>query len=119
MKNKPMTIKEYFVYCVKGEKPAFIRVMDVIEKLPRKKLEYKPDPKSKTGFELAATFAREAKMICRFLKDGKIDFVADNIKYTNATEIKKDLVKYLNEMVTRAQKMSETEWDTEYMAWEK
>jgi|SRR3989344_638297 len=115
-----MTVKEFFVYCVEGEKAGFIRVLDTLTVLPRKNLDYRPDPKSKSGFELAHMFANEFAMIEKFLNTGKWNMKEEaHVSYNNIDEIKSEATRAIDAVTAKAKRMSEEDWESEGEAWEK
>ena len=116
-----MTIREFFVKSVEGEKAAFLRVLDAIAILPREKLDYKPDPKSKTGFELAQLFPREFGMIKKFLDTGvwNMEEETSGKVYNTMSEVRADAETAINAVGAKASSMTEEDWASEGTAWVK
>jgi uncharacterized damage-inducible protein DinB len=70
-----MTDREFFLETLRDEMPRFKRVFDAVQELPKEKLDYRPDPKSRNAFELLVhTFGAESSTFPIFLTTGKIDF---------------------------------------------
>lgn len=115
-----MTIREYFVHCIEGEKRGFLAVLDAIKDLPREKLDYKPDPKSKTGFELAQLFPNEFGMIEKFLNTGKWDMAEETAgTYPDVAAIRAETERAMDAAAAKAKGMTEDDWQTEGQAWAK
>lgn len=53
------------------EQPKFDRVFDA---LPTDRLDYRPDPKSRSAAEMVAHLAREQEMLVGMIDDGRIDY---------------------------------------------
>ena len=53
------------------EAPKFDSVMDA---LPTDRLDYRPDPRSRSAAELVAHLAREQEMLTQMMNEGKIDY---------------------------------------------
>jgi uncharacterized damage-inducible protein DinB len=66
-----MTDRELFIQTVTSEIPTFERV---IKAIPAGNRDWRPDPKSKTAIELAATIAAEAESFPEFLTKEAYDF---------------------------------------------
>jgi uncharacterized damage-inducible protein DinB len=113
-----MTIREFYVKTLGGEKRAFLAVLDAIKDLPAEKLDYKPDPKSKTGFGLAQLFANEFGMIAKFLETGKWDMKEETSgTYPDVAAVRAATEMNIDKVVAKAKGMSEADWDTMGEAW--
>lgn len=66
-----MTNREFFLATITNEAPIFDRVLKAV---PTDHSDYRPDPKSKTAMELAATIAFEISVLPGLVKTGIIDF---------------------------------------------
>jgi uncharacterized damage-inducible protein DinB len=64
-----MTNREFCISRRKAEMPAFIRVLKAV---PQGRLDYRPDPKSRTGAELAWFMAAEEGALVSLLETGTI-----------------------------------------------
>jgi len=112
------TIREFYISLLGNEKKAFLAVLDAISGLPATSLEYKPDPKSKNGLELASLFANEFGMVDQFLDTGKWSMEDEtHIKYTNVADIKKEAERAIDSILAKASKMSEEDWNADAIAW--
>jgi uncharacterized damage-inducible protein DinB len=113
-----MTIREFFVETLGEEKRAFLAVLDAIKDLPREKLDYKPDPKSKSGFELAGVIAREMGMIKKFLDTGVWDMKEEmSIHFDSVALARAELETNIDAALAKAASMTEADWDSMGMAW--
>jgi uncharacterized damage-inducible protein DinB len=66
-----MATREFLLARRKAEAPAFVRVLKA---LPQGRLDYKPDPKSRTAAELAWLLAYEEEALSALLESGTIDW---------------------------------------------
>jgi uncharacterized damage-inducible protein DinB len=66
-----MTNREFLIARRKAELPAFLRVLKA---LPADRLDYRPDPRSRTAAELAWLIADEEQQLMSLLNTGTIDF---------------------------------------------
>ena len=113
-----MSIKDFFVKTLEGEKGAFLRVLDALAVLPRTSLDYKPDPKSKTGFELASLFGNDFGMIAKFLDTGVWDMKEETGgTYADVAAIKRATDTAIDAILAKAKGMRESDWDTMGEAW--
>lgn len=64
-----MTNREFFLNTLTDEAPRFKKV---IQALPPDRLDYKPDPKSRSAAELAALLLSEVKMMIELAKSGTV-----------------------------------------------
>jgi len=65
------TTKEFFLGLLADEAPRFVRVTTA---LPADKLDYRPDPTSRTALELAQTIVTEMQNLHSLLTTGEVDF---------------------------------------------
>ncbi len=65
-----MTNREFFLHHLKIETPATI---NVLKAALGNNLEYRPDPKSKSGLEMLKLFAGESGMLVTFIEQGMVD----------------------------------------------
>lgn len=106
-----MTVKELVIKTLADEAPIFERV---IKAIPETHRDWKPDPKSKTAIELAATIAGETKILIAFLDKGEFDFA----NFTRPDDKEPDeiaavAVAGLRETKEFAEKMTEEQWNAE------
>lgn len=66
-----MSNKEFFLHTFEDELPRFERVLKAV---PSENLDYKPDPKSKSGLELVMMFVMEIGALNALADTGVIDF---------------------------------------------
>lgn len=66
-----MTNLEFCIARRKAELPAFVKVLKAV---PQSRLDYRPDPKSRTAPELAWLLAAEEAALVTLLDTGKIDW---------------------------------------------
>lgn len=66
-----MTNREFCIARRKAELPAFVRVL---KSLPQGRLDYRPDPKSRTAAELAWVLAAEEAALVRLLDAGVVEW---------------------------------------------
>jgi uncharacterized damage-inducible protein DinB len=66
-----MTNLEFCIARRKAETPAFVRVLKAI---PKKRLDYRPDPKARTAIELAWLLAVEEAGLVSLIKDGVVEW---------------------------------------------
>lgn len=78
-----MTELEFLIDRRKKEIPTFVRVLKA---LPQGRLDYRPDPKSRTAAELAWLLAYEEETLVSLLESGTIDWV-DRQPPTTVAEI--------------------------------
>ncbi len=102
-----MTDKEYFLETVKAEAPKF---ENVLKALPTDKLDYKPDPKSRSAMELAATIAAESAMFPVILKTGMIDLSAENVPFKSVDDAVAAMRAAFADMQTVAAGMTDADW---------
>lgn len=106
-----MNTKEAFLKTVASETPIFERVLKAI---PADHQDYRPDPKSKTAPELAATIVGEIGMYAKFLKNGVIDMDTEFQPGTgSAEEMAMAATKGWQEATAIASAMSDAEWEME------
>jgi uncharacterized damage-inducible protein DinB len=105
-----MTDKEFFAETVASEIPRFEKVLKA---LPQDKLDYKPDPKSRSAMELAATIAGESMMFPEILKSGMIDLSAEQSPLKTVDELVGAMKKGLGDAQTAASAMSDADWNAE------
>jgi len=107
-----MNTKEYFVAMIKDETPRFERVLKA---LPKDKLDYKPDEKSRTALELASLMAMEVGMITSIVETGVIDFSHEMAKptWTTPDEIAAAFVAGSQMLEEKVMACSEADWDSE------
>ncbi len=107
MKN----VKEYLIEKLDAELPAFI---SVFEALPADKLDWKPDPKSKTAKELASQMAQETGQIAEIITTGKIDFNASTFKtYSTSAEMVTAFKEGVEKAKTQLSTMNDSDWDAD------
>jgi len=104
-----MTDREFFAQSVKAEAGKF---ESVLKALPADKLDYKPDPKSRTAQELAYTIAGEAMMLPVILKTGTIDLSAENGSFANIGDATAAMRKAFDEAQQIAAGISEADWES-------
>ena len=66
-----MTNREFCIERRKAELPAFVRVLKAV---PASRLDYRPDPKSRTAAELAWLLATEEAALVALIDDGSVDW---------------------------------------------
>lgn len=66
-----MTDQKFFFQMWDREAPKFDAVMDA---LPSGRLDYRPDPRSRSASELVTHLAREQEMLVGMMKEGRIDY---------------------------------------------
>ena len=102
-----MTDKEFFAKTVADETPRFERVLRA---LPQDKLDWKPDPKSRTAMELASTIAGESMMFPVILKTGTVDVAAEQGSFKTADEMVGAMKQALGEAQAVAAGMTDADW---------
>lgn len=104
-----MTSREFFIATIVDEQPRFNRVLTA---LPVDKLDYRPDPKSRTALELISSMAAETSTFKKFLTTGEVDFAKDT-KTDSKTlgDITSALDTFLLEAKDTAASLSEVDWD--------
>ena len=106
-----MTEREFYIYTVNDELPRFERALYAI---PETNTDYRPDPKSKTAFELGALLVSEAATLKIILETGDVDYAAIEKPTTvSPVELAKAFAIHFKESAAIAEKMSEEEWDKE------
>ncbi|MEY4731458.1 MAG: hypothetical protein RL681_404 [Candidatus Parcubacteria bacterium] len=106
-----MTDKELFIQTITDEIPRFERVINAI---PAERRDYRPDPKSKTAMELAATMAAEATTFIEFLTKGAFDWATlKKPEGKEPAELAAILTQALGAAKDAAGKMSDAEWMAE------
>lgn len=104
-----MTEREFYIHTVADELPRFERL---VLALPVDNAEYRPDPKSKTGLELATYMVVDAYAINPILKTGEVDFShIPTQHFASPSEAATALVGVLTESKTIAEEMTDLEWD--------
>ncbi len=106
-----MNEKEHLLQVIDNEMPAFIKVL---EALPADKLDWKPDPKSKSAIELASYMAKEPGQVVDVIETGKLDF--DQVSKTNfgsGAEAAEKFRTDMGKMKTLLSGMSEDDWSAE------
>src|SRR5262245_37473922 len=66
-----MTNREFCIERRKAELPAFVRVLKAV---PASRLDYRPDPKSRTAAELAWLLATEEAALVSLLDTGEVQW---------------------------------------------
>ncbi len=113
-----MTMRDFFVKSLESEKRAFLAVIDAIKDLPREKLEYRPDPKSKTGFGLAQLFPNEFGMIGKYFDTAKWDMKEETgHTCTDMTEMRMETEQNIDAAISKAKSMTDEDWETVGQAW--
>ncbi len=107
-----MTDKEFFVETLKAEMGAFERVLKAVEKVPKSKLSYRPDPRSRTAFELISqTMGMESGMMPIILKKGQIDFSSwPKPKWKTVESVRKEFMKQMKVTEKMVEKMNQKDW---------
>ncbi len=106
----PMTNKEFFLKTFGSEKKVFSRVFAAV---PADHQDYKPDPKSKTAVELAATIASELMGLSQVIKAGTLDFSKGMPPMPKAMpEIVKILDQGVSALEATVAAASDVEWET-------
>ncbi len=107
MKN----VKEYLAELIGGETPAFVRVF---EALPSDKLDWKPDPKSRSAIELASAMAEETHQLATILETGELNFdpTAQKI-FGSTTEVVNTFKEGAEKLKNHIDSMTEENWDAE------
>ena len=107
-----MTEKEFFVKTLSKELAAFERIFKAVEKVPKSKLAFKHDKKSRTTLELLTqTFGSESGMMPVILKTGKLDFMSwPKPSWKTAEEVRKEFMKNMKFVSKMVSKMTEKEW---------
>jgi len=108
-----MTEKEFFIETLRKEIPVFERVLKAVEAVPKSKLIYKHDAKSRTTFELVkSTIGAESEMFPIFLNTGKIDFTTmPKPTWKTIEEIRKVFIKNMKETLKIASGMTTKQWN--------
>jgi uncharacterized damage-inducible protein DinB len=102
-----MTNLEFCIARRKAETPAFIRVLKAI---PKKRLDYRPDPKARTAAELAWLLATEEAALASLIKDGVVEWKES----TPPADIAKAVAAYEKssaEVNERLEHLDEAAWD--------
>ena len=68
MKN----VREYYIQCLEGEKPAFVRVLKAI---PQDRADYKPHERSTSARDIAWLLATELSDACELIDHGEVNYV--------------------------------------------
>jgi uncharacterized damage-inducible protein DinB len=63
-----------FEYCRKQRKQELSKFVNVLKALPQGRLDYRPDPKSRTAAELAWVLAEEEAGLLRLLETGQVEW---------------------------------------------
>jgi uncharacterized damage-inducible protein DinB len=63
-----------FEYCRKQRKQELSKFVNVLKALPQGRLDYRPDPKSRTAAELAWVLAEEEVGLLRLLETGQVEW---------------------------------------------
>jgi hypothetical protein len=103
-----MKTKDFFADLLGGEQDRFVRV---VKALPSDKLDYKPDPKSRTAMELATLLAEEVHHINTVLTTGEIDFTkVEPMKFSSTDAVAADLEKGFGELGKTVRGMDDATW---------
>lgn len=107
MKN----LKEHFLGSLTAEERAFIAVF---EALPQDKLDWKPDPKSRTAMELASMLGNEPSQLGEVLETGVMEFdPLKTEKFASTAEIVNAFKSGVEKIKSIVEPMSEAQWDAE------
>lgn len=114
-----MTTQEFFIETVNDELPRFERALKA---LPEDKLDYKPDPKSRSALELASLFATESDSFISILETGILDVAEpETVKFDNINQIVTTFKQNMESVRARVSSMTKEDWasDARMMAGEK
>jgi uncharacterized damage-inducible protein DinB len=102
-----MTNLEFCLACRKKEMAAFVRVLKAMTDL---KLDYRPDPKSRTAAELATMIADEDGALVKILDSGKVEW-SDPKPLKSAAEIVALYERNASAVNERLAKVKEAAWE--------
>ncbi len=105
-----MKTKDFFADLLKGEAAKFVGVVNA---LPSDKLDYKPDPKSRTALELANTLVSEMHHLITLVTTGEIDFSKQEESFATfktTAEISADLKKSFADLEAAVRAMDDETW---------
>lgn len=102
-----MTNREFCVSRRKAEYPTFQRVLKA---LPEGRLDYKPDPKSRTAAGLAWTIASEEADLLTLLEKGKVEF-EERQPPPSAAEILAAYERNASAVTSRIEAIDEAAWE--------
>jgi uncharacterized damage-inducible protein DinB len=106
-----MTDREFFINTIAYEVSRFEKVLKAI---PAAHRDYRPDPRSKTAMELAASMASEATTFVEFLTNGAFDWATlKKPEGKEPAELAAILADGLTAAKETAAKMSDAEWMAE------
>src|SRR4051812_48992148 len=107
MKN----VKEFLVEKINAESPAFIKVLEAV---PEDKLDWKPDPKSKTARELAGQIADEIGQIADIISTGAFDLNDQTFKhYTSVADMVAAFTAGAEKTKAALSAASDSDWDAD------
>ena len=101
-----MANREFCVARRKAEFPAFVRVLKA---LPQGRLDYRPDPKSRTAAELAWVLATEEAALLSILDTGKVEW-KDEKPPSKVDEIVAAYEKNAKAVTERIERLDEAGW---------
>lgn len=105
MKNS----KEYFIEVLDGELERFVRVF---EALPSDKLDWKPDPRSRSAIELASDMAGEPGQLGEVMGTGKFDFdPSKKVVHTSTADIVAEFRSGAAKTKAAITAMTDSDWD--------
>lgn len=102
-----MTKNEFCIEKRKGELPAFVRVLKA---LPQDRLDYRPDPKSRTAAELAWVLATEEAALLSLLDTGSVEW-KDEKPPSTVAEIVEAYERNANAVNERLEKLDDAGWE--------
>ena len=100
-----MTERDSFFKMWDREQPKFDRVFDA---LPPDRLDYRPDPKSRSAAEMVTHLAREQEMLVGMIDDGRIDY--EEPKAEDFGEMRALWTRCTAELRERLEKLDEDGW---------
>jgi uncharacterized damage-inducible protein DinB len=101
-----MTKNEFCISSRKAEFPAFVRVLKA---MPRDRLDYRPDPKSRTAAELAWVMAAEEASLLKILETGTVEWSQEKAPST-VDDIVAAYERNATAVTERLEKLDEAGW---------
>ena len=101
-----MSTREYCLTRRKAEYAAFVRVLKA---LPEGRLDYRPDPKSRTAAELASVLVEEEAALLSLIDTGRVDFKVPPPP-TKVADIVADFERNATAVNERLERLDEAGW---------
>ncbi len=101
-----MTKNEFCIASRKAEFPAFVRVLKA---LPQDRLDYRPDPKSRTAAELAWVMAAEEASLLNLLETGTVEWKQEKAP-SSVDDIVAAYERNATAVTERLEKLDEAGW---------